>query len=154
MDIRDWCILGRHRWEAVFSFFCSARCSVVFFRGSCIFVCVFRAEGVCPPWPLPHLYRHPSVYWLMKNSWVCVWEQRNNFQYLARLWIQMMLNFGVLRWRTWRCWGCMCVAGIVAGWGQQAWVIPVTGREGRDSLDSKPTITNAAAVNQTIRVKE
>ncbi len=45
---------------------------------------------------------------------------------------------------------CMCVAGIVAGWGQQAWVIPVTGREGRDSLDSKPTITNAAAVNQTI----
>lgn len=71
----------------------------------CIFVCVFRAEGVCPPWPLPHLYRHPSVYWLMKNSWVCVWEQRNNFQYLARLWIQMMLNFGVLRWRTWRCLG-------------------------------------------------
>ncbi len=42
---------------------------------------------------------------------------------------------------------CSC---IVAGWGQQAWVIPVTGREGRDSLDSKPTITNAAAVNQTI----
>ncbi len=155
MDIRDWCILGRHRWEAVFSFFFAQQGAQSFsLEVVCIFVCVFRAEGVCPPWPLPHLYRHPSVYWLMKNSWVCVWEQRNNFQYLASYeyrWCWTLVYCGGVREGVW---GRMCVAGIVAGWGQQAWVIPVTGREGRDSLDSKPTITNAAAVNQTIRVKE
>lgn len=138
------------------------------FRGGmCLcFVCVFRVEGVCPPWPLPHLYRHPSVYWLMKNSWVCVWEQRNNFQYLARLWIQMMLNFGVLRWRLWRCLGAyecsryrgrLRSAGLMRGWGssgstRMCWVRRVahrrhvTGPGGAGKTATpKPTATNAAA---------